>query len=172
MRALSVTTQCNFSYKVLKLNCRLFEVSEICVSFLFCLFYLFPGSMLGSKGKNIKVASMLWYENWDQPCLGKQFPFTKLYWADTCILTITVAKEESSSLKCENSGALSQWHLRRKHLLEVRCWFLSSFFPLFIFSCIRSWLGHAGSLLPHSSWDLSSPNQGSNPRPSHWKSDS
>lgn len=67
------------------------------------------------------------------PAWEKQFPFTKFYWADTCILTITVAKEESSSLKCENSGALSQWHLRRKHLLEVRCWFLSSFFfSLFI----------------------------------------
>ena len=122
-----------------KLNCHLFEGSEICVSFLFCLFDLFPGSMLGSIGKNIKVASMLWNETWDQPCLGKQFPFTKFYWADTCILTITVAKEESSSLKCENSGALPQWHLRRKHLLEVRCWFLSSFPYLFSVASGLGW---------------------------------
>ena len=141
VRALRVTTQCDFSYNVLKLNCHLFEVSEICVSFLFCLFDLFPGSMLGSIGKNIKVASMLCYENWDQPRLGKQFPFTKFYWAATCILTITVAKEESCSLKCENSGALSQWHLRRKHPLEVRCWFLSSFLFLIYFQLCQVLVG-------------------------------
>lgn len=48
-----------FQLQSAKVKLPLFEVSEICVSFLFCLFDLFPGSMLDSKGKNIKVASML-----------------------------------------------------------------------------------------------------------------